>query len=105
MPFLLYIILLFLFYILLMFFIHTIFHYIKNNYTTKKEVNLANIQQKKYQELAEFMKHQTPHQIPHDIKLFSNSTNLEIIPHQSGFSQTESRYLEDSLLQVLNENT
>ena len=100
MSFILYIFLLFLFYALLMFFIHTIFHYIKNNYTTKKELNLANIQQKKYQEIAEYIhQRQTTH--PPEEKLFSNNLQLDVV--SNSLSHTEAKYLEDSLLQVLNE--
>lgn len=76
--------------------VHHVFHYIKDNYTTKKEYDIYEIQSRKYQEMIDQIeaKNKTQQQ-----QQPTNSMNTMILadPIQ------QSKYLEDSLLDVLKE--
>lgn len=86
MSFILYIIIQFIMYSIFIFMVHYVFHYIKDNYTTKKYVNLDKHSKEKYQEMMNQIESQ------HSMIPFQSSTP---------FSKEQSKYLQDSLLDVL----
>lgn len=79
----------FVFYSLFIYMVHHVFHYIKENYTTKKEYDVYEIQSRKYQEIM--------NQIEAKNKMDSGGELILADPVQ------QSKYLEDSLLDVLKE--
>lgn len=87
MSFFTYIILQFIFYSIFIFLVHTVFHYIQDNYTTKKEVDLVKIQQDHYKNILNEIE---------NIKY-----NQELSPNQMILHNPVN--LENSLLDVLME--
>jgi len=100
MSFIFYVILQFILYSIFIFLVHTVFHYIKDNYTTQKEVNLVKIQQEQYKDMMQHLdriKMQDPGGM--NIRPFSDQDQEQMILYQD--PQMDTRFLEDSLIDVL----
>jgi hypothetical protein len=119
MSFIFYVILQFILYSIFIFLVHTVFHYIKDNYTTQKEVNLVKIQQEQYKDMMQhltgyrngkamnanvllhedFVRMQLDRIKMQDTNIRPFSDQEQMILYQD--PQMDTRFLEDSLIDVL----
>lgn len=96
MSFIFYVILQFILYSILIFLVHTVFHYIKDNYTTQKEVNLVKIQQEQYKDMMQHLDRIKMQDT--NIRPFSDQEDRMTLYQDP---QMDTRFLEDSLIDVL----
>lgn len=87
MNYLIYVIGLFIFYSIFIYMIHYIYYYMKENYISNTKIDVFEIQKKKYQEVIDVLSSKQPIQ---EITVQQNEKNSY-------------QYLQDSLLDVLNE--
>lgn len=73
--------------------VHTVFHYVKDNYTTKKEYDLVKIQSDHYKNIMEEIQN-----IKYQETMLPSATDHQMILHDP-----YSKSLETSLLDVLME--